>query len=318
MTYDNLSTAVEKVLVGKGRQEQTSFLSFRGKYLFESHFCTPGAGHEKGGVEHGVGYVRRQYLAPLPRVASYEELNHYLLSCCLGDDERTVKGQSAPIGEMWQKEQPCLRPLPQHAYDCCRQLEVTLTPYSQVIIETNRYSVPVEQARKQLTAKIYPFHIEIYGSDPNRALAVHERCYRCEQDIFDPLHYLPLLAQRPGAFDYAKPLKAWRTTWPAVYETLLSQLRQQWPDGRGVREFLAILQLHQSHPASLMEQAIGQAVTHQCAHLDGVRLCLNQLLHPEPTPSALDLQMRPHLLGIGEQTVNLAQYDTLIERQPCL
>lgn len=318
LTYDNLTTAVEKILTGKDRQEQTSFLTFRGKYLFESHFCTPGEGHEKGGVEHGVGYVRRQYLVPLPKVESYAELNAYLQSCCLGDDERTVTGQNANIGSMWQKEQPSLRSLPQHAYDCCRQVEVTLTPYSQVIVETNRYSVPVESARKQLVAKLYPFQVEVYRSDQRPPLAVHERCYGREQDIFEPLHYLPLLAQRPGAFEYAKPLKKWRAKWPVVYEQLLSQLRQQWPDGRGVREFIAILQLHQTQPASLIEQAVNQALQHQSGHLDGVRFCLNQLLHPEPSASPLDLQTRPHLLGIAEQPVNLAQYDSLLERQACL
>lgn len=318
LTYDNLTTAVEKILTGKNRQEQTSFLTFRGKYLFESHFCTPGAGHEKGGVEHGVGYVRRNYLVPLPKVESYAELNGYLQHCCLADDERTVQGESGKIGEMWQKEQPYLRPLPQHGYDCCRQVEVTLTPYSQVIVETNRYSVPVEAARKQLVAKVYPFEVLIYRTDQTTPLAVHERCYGREQDIFDPLHYLPLLAQRPGAFEYAKPIKEWRTQWPLVYEQLLTQLRQQWPDGRSVREFIAILQLHQAHPASLVEQAVQQALLHQSGHLDGVRFCLNQLLHPEPNASLLDLHLRPHLLGLAEQPVNLAQYDSLIEREPCL
>jgi hypothetical protein len=288
------------------------------QYLFESHFCTPRAGHEKGGVEHGVGYVRRNYLVPLPKVESYAELNGYLQRCCLADDERTVQGESAKIGEMWQKEQPYLRPLPQHGYDCCRQVEVTLTPYSQVIVETNRYSVPVEQARKQLVAKVYPFEVVIYRTDQTTPLAVHERCYGREQDLFDPLHYLPLLAQRPGAFEHAKPLKEWRAQWPAVYEELLAQLRQQWPDGRGIREFIAILQLHQEHAASLVEQAIRQALAHQSGHLDGVRFCLNQLLQPEPSASLLDLQLRPHLLGIAEQPVNLAQYDSLIEREACL
>jgi len=318
LTYDNLTTAVEKILTGKERQEQTSFLTFRGKYLFESHFCTPGAGHEKGGVEHGVGYVRRHYLVPLPKVESYAELNDYLQRCCLAEDQRTVKGQSATIGEMWQKEQPHLRTLPAHGYDCCRQVEVSLTPYSQVIIETNRYSVPVEEARKQLVAKVYPFQIEIYNREQLKPIAVHERCYGREQDVFEALHYLSLLAQRPGAFEYAKPLKEWRASWPPVYEQLLTQLRQKWPDERGIREFIAILQLHQIHAASLIEQAVSQALHHQSAHLDGVRFCLNQLLDPAPSPSLLDLQTRPHLLGIAEQPLNLAQYDSLLERQPCL
>lgn len=318
LTYDNLTSAVEKILTGKERQEQTSFLSFRGKYLFESHFCTPGAGHEKGGVEHGVGYVRRHYLVPLPKVESYEELNAYLQRCCLAEDERTVKGQSATIGEMWQKEQPYLRPLPQHGYDCCRHVEVTVTPYSQVIIESNRYSVPVNAARKQLTAKVYPFQVEIYNREQTQPIAVHVRCYGREQDIFEPLHYLPLLAQRPGAFEYAKPLKEWRAKWPPAYEQLLSQLRQSWPGERGVREFIAILQLHQNHAASLVEEAICQALHHRSAHLEGVRFCLNQLLHPAPNILTLDLQSRPHLQGIAEQAIDLSQYDSLLAREACL
>lgn len=90
LTYDNLTTAVQKILQGKERQEQERFLTLRGTYLFDSHFCTPGAGHEKGGVEHGIGFVRRQYLVPLPEVASYQELNLLLRQRCLADDERQV------------------------------------------------------------------------------------------------------------------------------------------------------------------------------------------------------------------------------------
>lgn len=314
LTYDNLTTAVRKILQGHARQEQTAFVTLRGQYLFESHFCTPGQGHEKGGVEHGVGYVRRHYLVPLPEVATFGELNVYLQQCCLADDQRQVQGQPAPIGERWQQERPLLRPLPAHDYDCCRCVEATLTPYSQVIVETNRYSVPVAQACRRLTVKLYPFQVEIYDPAQPVALAVHERCYAREQDIFDPLHYLPLLQQRPGAFAYAKPLQQWRAQWPAVYETLLTHLQQQWPEGRGVREFITILQLHQQHPADLVEAAITQAVAHQCAHGDGVRLCLNQLLHPVAPAVRLDLQTQPQLVGIGEQPVNLAQYDSLLGR----
>ncbi|MCA8939617.1 MAG: IS21 family transposase [Planctomycetes bacterium] len=317
LTYDNLTAAVQKVLQGKRRQEQTKFLAFRGQYLFESHFCTPGEGHEKGGVEHSVGYVRRQYLVPRPEVASFAELNAYLCERCVADDGRVVKGQPAAIGEMWQQEQPSLRPLPTYDYDCCQVVEATLTPYSQVIVETNRYSVPVAEASTKLVVKLYPFQVEIYRAEQPAPLAVHERCYGREQDIFDPLHYLPLLEQRPGAFDYATPLRQWRTTWPAVYETLLAQLRRQWPEGRGIREFVTILQLHQHHSAELIAAAITQALEHHCAHADGVQLCLHQLLTPEIPSVVLDLQHRPHLLGLGEQAVNLAQYDALVGGVPC-
>src|SRR5256885_2824800 len=145
---------------------------------------------------------------------------------------------------------------------------VRLTPYSQATYETNRYSVPVNRARREVTLKAYPFHVEIW--DGMVLLAHHPRSYEREHDLFDPLHYLPLLEQRPGAFDYAKPLKQWRKGWPASYHRMLTNLREKWPEGRGVQEFIRILQLHQDHPVHLVEQAVEQALAFGCVHLDGV------------------------------------------------
>lgn len=152
-----------------------------------------------------MGFSRRNFLVPLPRVASFEELNHFLLEQCQRDDVRVVNRQTQSIGQMWQAEQPLLRPLPARPFDCCVTRQVHLTPYSQVVYETNRYSVPVEQARRELVLKAYPFHIEILSEQ--QMLARHPRCYGHQQDVFDPLHYLWLLEQRPGAFEYARPLR---------------------------------------------------------------------------------------------------------------
>ncbi|MHC4469090.1 MAG: IS21 family transposase, partial [Planctomycetota bacterium] len=126
ISYDNLKAAVKEILEGRNRVEQESFFHFRGTYLFDSHFCTPGAGNEKGQVEHSVGFNRRRFLVPLREVNSYAELNDYLLQKCLEDDKRTVSGQPVTIGEMWQQEKATLRPLPSHPYDCCRTTTVSL------------------------------------------------------------------------------------------------------------------------------------------------------------------------------------------------
>jgi transposase len=276
LSYDNLKTAVKQILVGHQRQEQAGFLAFRSYYLFESHFCTPGQGHEKGGVEHGVGYGRRNFLVPIPEVASFEELNAHLLAQCLADDARTVHGQVQSIGEAWKHEKAHLLPLPAQDYPCCTTQQVTLTPYGQVIFETNRYSVPANQGRATLTLRAFPFQVEILNQ--TEVIARHTRCYGHGQDIFDPLHYLALLVQRPGAFEHAKPLRQWRATWPPVYEQALSQLRSLWPEGRGVREFIRILQLHTQHPANLIEQAVSQALVYGCVHYEGVHLCLRDRL----------------------------------------
>jgi transposase len=315
LTYDNLKVAVRKILEGRNRQEQTAFTTLRSHYLFESRFCTPRPvgtrGHEKGGVESGVGYTQRNFLTPLLEVTNFGELNERLLVACQADDVRCVDRQPQPIGAMWATERPLLRTLPPD-FVCCTSQEVTLNPYGQVVFETNRYSVPVQLAQKHLVLKAYPFQIEIVSA--GQVIARHERCYGRQQDVLEPLHYLPLLVERPGAFEHAIPMRQWRAQWPPIYETLLSRLQQQWPEGRGVREFLTILQLHQSHAAQQVEQAIHQALAHHCAHAAGVQLCLTQAQASTPVAPILDLHSHPQLLGIGEQAVNLAQYDLLVRR----
>jgi transposase len=312
LVYDNLKTAVRRVLEGRNRQQQEAFIGLRSHYLFESRFCTPGKGHEKGGVENGVGYVRRNFLVPMPKVADFFELNRHLQSACDDEDQRQVDRQPACIGAAWQAEKPHLRPLPAVDYPCCISREVILNPYGQVVFDTNRYSVPVELARKDLVLKAYPFHIEILAD--NQHIATHRRCYERKQDILDPLHYLPLLAQRPGAFEHAKPLRQWQESWPPAYETLRAALREQHAsESRATREFVQVLQLHQTHPTEQVNQAIEQALAEEIPHLAGVTFCLNRLLDPTPTLLPLDLSMRPELEGIGRQPLSLNGYNRLLE-----
>src|SRR3954452_7459910 len=65
--YDNLTSAVKKVLRGRRRVESDRFVALRSHYLFDSQFTTPGleGAHEKGGVEGEVGRFRRNHLVPV-------------------------------------------------------------------------------------------------------------------------------------------------------------------------------------------------------------------------------------------------------------
>ncbi len=311
ISYDNLSTAVRLMAEGKVRREHRQFIAFRSYYLFESHFCQPAAGWEKGGVEASVGFSRRNFLVPIPTVASFEELNLHLLQACLKDEQRRVSRQAETIGEMWERERPVLRSLPPYAYDCCVTTTARLNGYSLIVYETNRYSAPVNRARRDVIVKAYPFHLDIL--DGTTLLARHARSYLREQDLFEPLHYLPLVEQRPGAFDYAKPMRQWRKDWPESYHQMLRVLREKWPEGgRGVQEFVRVLRLHEDYPAVLVQQAIEQALTYGCPHLDGVLHCLHQLVEePDVLPSRQILD-QPHLQAVGTQPVDLRQYEQLL------
>jgi hypothetical protein len=245
-------------------------------------------------------------------VASFEELNARLREQCQADDARRISRQAQTIAEAWQQERPLLRPLPTRDLETCREVTTRLNGYSQVEIETNRYSVPTNRAAKTLRVKLYPFQVKIYRPDEPEAIAVHPRCYGQQQDILDPQHYLPLLARRPGAFNYAKPIREWRATWPTVYEQLLAELQQRQPGSHAIREFIRVLQLHQHYPTELIEQAVTQALQYHCPHADGVALCLRQLLQPDVAAPQLDLTAHPRLQAVQSPPVSLAHYNQLL------
>jgi len=310
ITYDNLKTAVFRVLEGHSRQEQRAFTAFRSYYLFESHYCTPAQGHEKGGVESDVGYAQRNFFAPIPKAEDFAELNAMLHQTCLNDMQRNTRGETRSVAEVWQSEKSALLPLDPHDFPACSNHMARVNPYSQVVFETNRYSVPAEYVGKQLTLRAYPFRVEVLSA--SEVVAEHPRCLEREQDILNPLHYLGLLEQRPGAFEYALPLRQWRQKWTPEYEKMLDALRQTKPDGSGVREFVAVLKLHRDHPADTVNRAVKQALELGAAHLDGVMLCLRQLLSPQESPPALALD-HPKLAAVGYQPVCLEQYNQLLE-----
>ena len=314
LTYDNLTTALLRTLKGRNRKEQETFIAFRSHYLFSSNFCTPRMPHQKGRIEDGVGFGRRNFLVPPPEVDSFHELNAQILESCLEDDSRRIHGQQKTIKEDWEEEKVRLLPLPHRDYACCVTRSVRVNPYSQVEYETNRYSVPVESAFKNLVLRAYPFRIDILHQD--QVIATHQRCHGRHQDIIEPLHYLLLLEQRPGAFEHAKPMRRWREQLPPVYEQLLSQLRAKWEGSRGIREFLSILKLHKDYPAQTVQQAVTLALEYGCVHADGVLLCLNQLMNPEIVIPPLDLADHPELeqklMGVGCQSVDLSCYEQLL------
>ncbi len=310
LTYDNLKTAVFKILSGHTRLEQESFKKFRSYYLFESHYCNPAQGHEKGGIENDIGYIQRNLMTPLLTVNSYEELNTILWKACQEDMHRRVRGQPASVADLLSDEQSQFLPLPGAFYPAYVSFPTKPNSYSQVELDTNRYSVPVEYGNGPLALRAYPFQVEILYS--NEIIARHPRCFERETDVLDPLHYLSLLAKRPGAFDHAKPIRRWRKNWPAEYHQLLAELRMRWPDGRGVQEFITILKLHQEYPPDQVVQAIQAALAMGVPHLDGIRLCLRQIQNPEIKPLKLDDAHFVQLREYGNQPVNLQQYDRLL------
>jgi transposase len=311
--YDNLPQAVQRVLEGRNRKEQQAFVSLRSHYLFESRFCTPGQGHEKGLVENQVGYVRRNFMVPVPEAATWAELNAQLLACCERLKERQRHGEQQTIGERWLEERPLLLPLPARPFEPCIQFLTKPNSESLVPFDGNTYSVPTRYHNRHVVVKGFVHRVVV--SIDGEAIAEHPRCYGKGQDILDPLHYLDLIFQRPRAFEHAKAICRWRPNWPPVYEQYLAQLQLRHEEPEAVRRFVQVLKLHEDFPAAEIALALQRALELGCFHPDGVRTLLLMRDDPTPVHELLDLSERPSLAGFQVLAPDLAQYNQLLAQE---
>ena len=141
--YDNTKLAVAKIL-GDGRRQRTrAFTELQSHYLFEDRFGRPGKGNDKGKVEGLVGYMRRNFLVPVPSFESFDALNAYLEQRCLERMDAQLRGHTETIGQRMERDLDALLPLPPVAYDACDKQASRVSSLSLVRYRTNDYSVPV-------------------------------------------------------------------------------------------------------------------------------------------------------------------------------
>jgi hypothetical protein len=98
LRYDNLRSAVQRILRGSQREETARFIAFRSHWGYQAEFCNPARGNEKGGVEGEGGFFRRNHLTPVPEARDYEHLNELLREASQRDENRVVGERSLSVG----------------------------------------------------------------------------------------------------------------------------------------------------------------------------------------------------------------------------
>jgi hypothetical protein len=288
------------------RKLNQAFLQLKSHYLFDHHFCNVARGNEKGVVEGVVKYARSNFMVPIPTVRNLEELNQQLLQACRQDLARKLRGQAATKAELLQEDQAMFRPLPQAPFLACRKLSTVATSLSLVRFDRNDYSVPVRYAHHPLVVKGYVERVEIFEQDTQ--VARHTRLWGKEEVSFDPLHYLALLERKPGALDYARPLKDWQL--PECFLLLRRRLEAEL-DGAGTREYIRVLRLLKHHSLPALTHAVERGLS--CGGL--TRDALAQFLIPkeEWRQATFSLDGREHLRQVRVATADVSAYKSLLQ-----
>jgi hypothetical protein len=256
-----------------------------------------------------VGYARRNFLVPIPRAASWEELNQRLLDACRERRARRLRGHQETIGERFERDRGAFLPLPVSAYESCEKRVARVSSMSLVRYRTNDYSVPTEYGHRDVLAKGYVHEVVIVCG--SQVIARHRRSYQREDMVFDPLHYLALLEQKARALDQAAPLVGWEL--PECFARLRRLLEARLSKD-GKREYVQVLRLLETFSVREVEQAVLDALHLGTISFDAVKHLL--LCHIERRPPRLDLENYPHLPLAEVQTTQAADYMALLSASP--
>jgi transposase len=300
--YDNMKTAVETVFVGKDRLYNRRFLQMCGHYLVEPTACTPAAGWEKGQVENQVGLVRERFFTPRLRFKSYEELNAWLLDRCVAyaKAHRHPELADQTVWSAFEAERPSLVPYAGR-FDGFHALPASVSKTCLVRFDTNKYSVTAKAVGRPVEVHAYADRIVI--RQDGVIVAEHRRCFGRGETIYDPWHYVPVLARKPGALRNGAPFKDW------VLPASLERVRRKLDAAEdGDRQMVMILTAVLSDGLAAVEAACAEALGDGVHSADVILNILARRREPEKpatiaTPEALRLQHEP--------AANCARYDTL-------
>ena len=206
--YDNMKTAVETIFVGKARAYNRRFLQMCSHYLVEPVACTPASGWEKGQVENQVGLVRERFFTPRLRVKSYEELNAWLLDRCIAyaKAHRHPERPEQTIWEVFEAERLQLVPYAGR-FDGFHAVPASVSKTCLVRFDNNRYSVTASAVGRPVEVHAYADRVVIRQA--GRIIAEHRRAFGRGETVYDPWHYVPVLARKPGALRNGAPFKDW-------------------------------------------------------------------------------------------------------------
>ena len=300
--YDNMKTAVDAIFVGKERGYNRSFLQMCGHYLVDPVACTPASGWEKGQVENQVGLVRRRFFTPRLRVKSYEELNAWLLDRCIAwaRAHRHPEILDQTVWELFEAERASLVPYAGR-FDGFHAVPASVSKTCLVRFDNNKYSVAASAVGRPVEVRAYADRIEL--RQEGRLVGAHRRRFGRNQTAYDPWHYVPVLARKPGALRNGAPFKDW--VLPAAMERVRRKLAGSDDGDRQMVDILAAV-LTDGLPA--VEAACAQALGQGVHSADVVLNILARRREPAApptiaTPQALRLRHEP--------AADCARYDSL-------
>ena len=306
ITYDNLTSAIKKVLSGADRIEQTNMMKFRHLYNFNSNYCAIASGNEKGSVENGVGYVKRRYLGGSHEYKNFQELRDYLRQRCIEDMDAIHYKKRRKISDLFEEEKQHFLPLPDFDFDTDEIIKTKSDKTLFIKYDGVAYSIPSEYSEKEICIRVTEDKIIAYDSVMmTKEIVRHPRTHKeLNKEIYDFRHYLPVLLEKSRALDKAVCIR--RANFPPVFREYLKGLKSKQLNGN--REMVRILLLHKKHNLEKIFSAMQWCHEHRSYSYDAVFLKIQESERSIPEKE----EIKKSYPETSLQLPDLNRYDSLI------
>lgn len=290
--YDNMKTAMDTIFVGRDRAYNRRFQQMCGHYLVDPVACTPASGWEKGQVENQVGVIRRRFFVPRPKFKSYAELNAWLEDRCVAWAKSNLHPElrDRTTWEVFEQERASLVPYV-GPFNGLHALPASVSKTCLVRFDKNRYSVDGRAVGRPVEIRAYAERVEFWQD--GKIMGQHDRAFGRDKAIYDPLHYIPVLARKPGALRNGAPFKDWELP-PAIRRVQ----RKLGKVPNGDRQMVQILSMIPTDGMDAVESACAEALNEGAPAASVVINILARHREPSPpltidTPDALRLTCEP-------------------------
>jgi hypothetical protein len=300
---DNLKSAVLQRLAGVAPVFNARYADFARHYGFTVAPCNVRAANEKGRVESGVGYVKKNFLRglELTEFAAIQAAGQVWLDATAN---MRIHGEThqRPV-DLFTQERAHLQPLPQNRYDVARTATARASSQFRITLDANRYSVPAAYAHRRLTVKAYPDRVCIYFDA--ELIARHQRSYARHQDIEDHEHAKGLIAKRSRAREQRLMLRFLALSPDA--QAYYDGLEQKRINARHhVRKILALAEIY---PTDEVARAIADGLAFEAFSAEYIANILEARARTLPEPGPLQLTRGIDLLDIDIPPPDLTVYE---------
>ena len=303
LMVDNLKSAVLKRLVGAAPVFNPKYLDFSRHWGFEITPCNVASGWEKGRVENGVGYVKKNFLAGQEFIDfSAVQPAAQLWVDTVADVRMHGATNRRPV-DMFEQERTRLKRLNPAGFDLARICTVRVTKQFRVALDSNTYSVPSRHVGQRLTLKAWADRVCIYAQ--GELVASHPRSMQRNKDFELAEHAQQLVMQRRSA----------REQRLLVQFLALSPRAQAYRQGLEARRVNArvrlrqILALAEMHGREAVARAIDDGLQLQAFSAEYIAHILAARRRIGVEPAALQLTRSADLLELEIPELDLSIYD---------